>query len=67
MVKTKQKYLFRCKECGAEFIFYLDEEQEQDSTNDEKLWCMSCIKQRTLIRVEKVREKKFEYNPDDYR
>ena len=56
MIKTeKQKFLFRCKECGAEFFFYMDEILDDDnSTNDEKLWCVSCIKRGTLVRVEKV-------------
>lgn len=66
MVKTKTKFLFRCKECGAEFFFYMDETEEQDSTNDEKLWCMSCIKRGTLVRVEKVEEKKFGFVPRNY-
>ena len=58
MVKTeKQKFLFRCKECGAEFIFYVDEDDNGTaSTNDEKLWCMACIKQGTLVRVEKIKD-----------
>lgn len=58
MVKTKkQKYLFRCKECGATFFFYIDETdktKEQVSTNDKKLWCVACRRQGVLTRVEKV-------------
>ena len=68
MVKTKQKFLFRCSRCGATFFFYIDIDNEDDkTTKDKKLWCMSCSKRGTLVRVELVKEKKFEYNPDDYR
>jgi len=70
MIKTeKQKYLFRCKECSAEFFFYIDETEKQDTTNekDKLLWCVACIKQGTLVRIEKVQEKKFEYCSDNYR
>lgn len=64
MVKTKIKFLYKCKECGATFFFYTDEDVP---TNDKKFGCMVCRKRGTLVRVEKVQEKKFEYNPDDYR
>jgi len=58
MIKTatRIKYHYKCKNCGAEFIFYVDERIGVDKELDKKLWCTACVRQGGLIRGEKVKD-----------
>lgn len=46
------KYQYKCRHCGATWIFYVRESDVNNKERDKKLSCAACRKQGGLVRGE---------------